>query len=464
MLSLRDYQQDYIERIRAALGRYRSVLAQAPTGAGKTVLASYMLQGIANSGKRGFFICHRRELIDQTARTFNRIGLPHSFIANGYGYDQGQKVQICSIDTLKNRAHKIPPPDFCIWDECHHLGAAGWSKVRGLYSKSYHIGLSATPVRLDGRGLDDCFDALVHGPSVSWLIDNGYLAEYRLFSVPGVDLSGVHTRMGDYAKQEAEQAMSKSSITGDIVSHWRKHAENKLTIGFAVSVRHSLYIVDSFLRSGVQAAHLDGKTPKEERRKILQELARGNIKVVFNVGLFGEGFDVSANSGMDAAIGCVIDAAPTKSLGAWLQRCGRALRPQDDKAIILDHAGNAMRHGLPCDEREWTLEGRKKGERENEPTSSVRQCERCFFVFKTGNICPDCGHANKLKERKVKQVSGDLVELQKRTARKQERTKQGAAKTYNDLVELGIQRGYKKPHAWARHVYNSRRYKDYGTG
>ena len=140
-------------------------------------MATYMLARVAERDTRAFFICHRRELVDQTAKAFDTAGLQYSYIASGYPYDSRALVHICSVDTLKNRLDKVPPPGFVVWDEAHHLAAAGWARVHQRYSSAYHVGLSATPARLDGRGLDDRFDFLVPGPPVRWLIDQGHLAQ-----------------------------------------------------------------------------------------------------------------------------------------------------------------------------------------------------------------------------------------------------------------------------------------------
>lgn len=456
---LRKYQQYCITDVRSALRQWRSVLLQAPTGAGKTAMASYMLGNVAKKNNRGFFICHRRELVDQTAQTFDKVGIEYGYIASGYPSNHYQPIQICSIDTLKNRLATVPAPHFCVWDEAHHLGAAGWTRVHEFYARSYHVGLSATPQRLDGKGLNDRFDHLVRGPSVRWLIDEGHLANYKLYSVPGVDLSGVHIRMGDYVKSETEQVMDKSTITGNIISHWRKYAHDKLTIGFAVSVRHSQHIVEQFRAAGIPAVHLDANTHKTERRNILREFALGNIRVVFNVGLFAEGFDIAANSGMDVTVGAVIDAAPTQSLGMWLQRCGRALRPQEQPAVILDHAGNALRHGLPCQDREWTLEGREKGKRGSgsETGVPIKQCTECFAVHEPAPQCPQCGHVYEVQSRKVEEVEGELQEVDPNVVRLQARREQGKASTLEALLAIEKQRGYKP--GWAKHVFKARRRK-----
>lgn len=459
-IALRNYQHDAITETRHALRKYRNVLLQAPTGAGKTVLASFMADSAANKLGRVYFICHRRELVDQTAATFDECGIRYGYIAAGYPYNPHLPVQICSIDTLKNRLNKVPVPTFCIWDEAHHLGAAGWARVHQHYSRAYHVGLSATPCRLDGKGLDDRFDALIPGPQVEWLIEQGYLAKYKLFSVPGVDLAGIHTRMGDYVKGEAEQAMDTSTITGNIVMHWKRYALDRVTIAFGVTRKHSEHIAAQFRAAGVMAVHLDGETKKQDRRDALRALARGDIKVVSNVGLFGEGYDLATNSGMDVTVGCVVDAAPTKSLGAWLQRCGRSLRPQTRPAVILDHSGNALRHGMPCEPREWTLAGRDQSSRASgQPTLSVRQCPQCFAVHRPAPQCPECSYVYPINGRVLDEVDGELQELDPAEMRRVRAKEQGRAQSLDALIDLGRQRGYKNPEKWAGHVWTSRQAK-----
>jgi len=457
VIKLREYQSDMIGKIRHALREHDSVMAQAPTGAGKTAMATDMMHSVTEKNKRGFFVCHRRELIDQTAGTFKKNGIPFGYIANGYPANFYQPIQICSIDSLKNRLDVVPKPDLCIWDEAHHLGAAGWAKVHKFYGNSKHVGLSATPQRLDGKGLDDRFDFLVPGPSVSWLIDNNFLAKYKLYSIPGADMSGVHTRMGDFVKSETEEVMDNKTIIGDMVNHWKRYASDKLTIGFAVSIKHSEHIVEQFNAAGIPAVHLDAKTKKEDRKNILRSFARGDYKVVFNVGLFAEGFDIAANSGMDVTVGCVIDAAPTQSLCNWLQRCGRALRPQDTPAIILDHAGNYGRHGAPCQDRQWSLLGREKNGRspsDNEPTIQTKQCPECFAVHKPMPSCPECGHVYEAEGRIVEEISGSLQEIDPEAIRRQMVRDRGAAKTPEALQDFAKKQGYKE--GYADHVAKAR--------
>jgi len=457
-LTLFDDQQVVVNDARVALRTHKNILVQAATGFGKTVLAAYMAGSANDKGKRLYFICHRSELIYQTHLTFNKVGIQHGFIAAGFTPEYHQRIQICSIDTLKRRFENIEKPDLCIWDEAHHLGAAGWSAVHGYYDQAYHIGLSATPHRLDGKGLGQWFDHMVCGPSIRWLIDNKRLADYRLISTPvEPDLSQVKTRMGDFKKDELNSAVDKSSITGNVVSHYMKYARGKKTILFAVSIKHSLHCVEQFKANGIMAIHLDGKTPKEERKIASRAFAEGHIDVLCNVGLFGEGYDLAAQSGMEVNIECVIDVAPTQSLSLCLQKWGRALRPKDYPAIILDHAGNWKRHGLPDQERDWNLKGEERGgKKESDDSITIKQCPECYNVHFPSPTCPECGHVYKIESRKIEEEEGDLVEIDKNQARIQANRDQGEADSLDKLIKLGKERGYKNPAKWAAHVYTAR--------
>jgi superfamily II DNA or RNA helicase len=334
---------------------------------------------------------------------------------------------------------------------------------RHRYADRWHLGLSATPERLDGRGLDDRFQALVLGPTVRQLIDLGHLADYRLFSIPGADLDNLHTRMGEFVSREAEEAMTRSAVMGDIVGHWQRHAQGRLTIGFAPTVSGSERLVSEFQAAGIPSAHLDAKTPRDERRDTLRRLADRELAVVWNVGLFGEGYDLSANSGKDARIECVIDAAPTQAVGAWMQRCGRALRP-GDQAIILDHAGNTLRHGPPCLVRAWTLKGREAGQKaEGEQTEVLgRMCPECYlYCPHDARVCPGCGHIFEARKRSRVEIDGELAEMDidAMIKRRERLSDQGRARTVQELTKVGIARGYPNPHAWAQRVFNARKMK-----
>lgn len=452
---LRDYQTDIINETRQLmLMGHRCILITSPTGSGKTLLTASMLKTAAQKGMASLFICHRRELIIQSHKAFNELNIGHGIIGAGFPFSARPMVQIASIQTLKNKLDKIRKPDLIVFDECHHLAAGSWSKVYEYFPDSYIIGLTATPQRLDGTGLIKYFSHIVKGPDVQWLIDNSFLSKYKIFAPSSIDISKIHTRMGDFVSSELAAEIDKPTITGDAIKEYRKLAEGKRAIVRGVSIKHSQHIAEQFNKSGITAKHVDGDTPTVERDAAMDSFRRGDTLVLSNVDLFGEGLDVPA-------VECVIDLRPTKSLTLWLQFCGRALRPNEGKshAIIIDHAGNVVRHGLPCDIREWKLEGReKKNKEENGP--KIRLCPVCFGANQSWRKeCQYCKEPFTTIEREVDQVDGELAEVDIEKLRKERLKLQGMAKTKEELIELGKKRGYKSPQKWAYYVLKHRKNK-----
>lgn len=463
---LRPYQELSLVETRAELRKHKSVLMQLPTGAGKTAIATVMSANSSAKGNIVFFICHRSELVFQTAKTFRSHGIDFGIISAKHHFMPNKSVYICSVDTLRNRHNKqyIPTPNLVIWDEAHHCGAKTWGKLKNYYSNSFHVGLSATPCRLDGKGLGEHFSALVLGPTVGELINQGHLSDYDIYAPSQPDMTGVHKRMGDYSRGESEAVMDTGKIIGNVVSNWRRYANNKRTIGFAVSVKHSMHMAAAFNAVGINAGHIDGSMKSSERNRIARDFADGAITCLWNVDILGEGYDLAAQAGIPVTIDAVIQARPTQSLSLHLQQVGRALRPKMDgsRAIILDHAGNYTRHGLPDDEREWSLDGNKEqlSRKKSEDTiQAVKQCGECFYVHKPAPRCPSCGHIYGGDGRKIEEIDGKLEKLDKDAARKSARKEQGSAQTLDDLVELGRKRGYKNPYAWAAHVHTARQRK-----
>jgi DNA repair protein RadD len=470
--TLRDYQAEMIQSARDALRRVPRVLLQAPTGAGKTVLASFMVGQSTSRALSCWFICHRAELIEGTSKTFHKFGQPHGIIAAGHPMNLQALAQICSIDTLKNRLDQLKPPKLAIVDECHHCSAAGWALVIEWLTKhgAKIVGLSATPKRLDGQGLDAHFDEIVLGPSVAWLMEEGHLADYMAFCPPApkeLKARGKDDGCGAQAK-----VMDKPKLTGDIVQHWLKRARGMRTVGFACNVKHSQHMVEAFRAAGIPAAHLDGGTPAGERRRIIQDFAEGRILVLWNVSLFGEGFDLAAIAQRDVTVDCVILARKTASLSLFLQMIGRGLRPNGELVkVILDHADNVRTHGYPDDEREWELKGRTKNgaANDNGPPPPVI-CTGCFNAIRRP-LPPACPHCGKQLEAatsgEIKVAEGELqadMEVERRREerlaaqeeRKRRVREEVDAKTLDELVRLGKARGYKFPMKWAQHKFGAR--------
>lgn len=451
--TLRPYQDDLIGGARKAIaGGAKRVLMVAPTGAGKTALASYMLSTAAQRGKSCWFNVHRRELIKQSSKTMDKVGVPHGVIAAGFPAARKQRVQIVGVQSVARRLDTVIAPQMIVWDECHHIASKTWTDIFDAYPDAIHIGLTATPCRLDGRGLGDWFNEIVEGPTVRWLIENGFLAKYKLFAPWSPDMTGASKRGGDFTSSSAAERMDKPAVTGNAIHHYMRLCPGKRAIVFASNVKHSKNIVEQFRACGIAAAHLDATS--KDRDRVLAAFERGEIKVLSNVDLFGEGFDVPA-------IEAVILMRPTASLGLYLQQVGRALRPAEGKphAFILDHAGNAMRHGLPDEEHDWTLADRpkKSGSKKPDDELLIRQCPQCFSVHEPAPMCPECGHEYEIKGRQIEEREGELVEVDIEAMRRAKKQEQAQAGTFEELVALAQKRGYKNPSAWASHILNARK-------
>ena len=447
-LILRPYQTELIDKARESLRRNKSVLMQAPTGAGKTALTVTMMKSAAAQGKRSFFCVHQNELLQQTGKALWKQHLEHGMVASGKRVSK-LPAQVASVQTLVRRLDQYEPPDLIIMDEAHRAAASTYLKILEAYPRAKVVGLTATPQRTDGKGLSGIFDDLVIGPSVRQLIDAGYLADYEIFAPPSMfDATGVQTRAGDYAKEQVEAAMDKPTITGDAVNHYRKLAKGKRCVVMCVGIKHADHVAEQYRQSGIPAESLDGTMTDKEREDCLARFAKGETLVLTNTQLLIEGVDIPA-------IEVVQWLRPTQSLIIWMQGVGRGLRPAPgkDRLLLLDHVGNVHRHGLPDDPREWSLEGRKKGKRKasEEPESSVQQCQACWAIFRPGpSVCPKCGEPVKQKPpRELEVVEGELQKIDLEQARKERKKEQGAARTLRELVALGIRREMRKPAAWA---------------
>lgn len=457
-ISLRPYQLKLQDEARALMHKgCQRILLQGPTGMGKTALCASMMGRSAERGNPSWFIVHRRELLSQSQRAFEKAGFPYGLIAAGFHPNPDPLVQICSIGSLGRRLSSVRKPRLIIWDECHHVAAASWKKIFDVFPDAFHIGLTATPQRLDGKGLSDFFQAMILGPTVAELIEQKYLSKYKLFAPPGISVAGVKMQYGDFSRREIVDIVNRPTITGNAIVEYRRQANGKRAVAFCASVEHSKHVAQQFSDAGIPAWHVDGETPTPERDAAINSFVSGKTLVLTNVDLFGEGFDVPA-------IECVIDLAPTQSLAKFLQRCGRALRPADGKdvAIILDHAGNVNIHGMPDENREWTLQGKLKGH------GSVRICPECFAAQPSSNKkCEneDCGfvfpvvsrYGDDEGPREVEQVPGDLVEVQAAALKHRHNKENRGAKTVEELTELGRRRGYKRPELWARHYFEASR-------
>lgn len=473
MLKLRNYQEGAVEGIRQSYrDGFRSPLLVLPTGGGKTVVFSYVAAQTASRGKRVLILVHRIELLRQTANKLTEAGVYHGLINPKYTPNLHAPVQVASVQTVVNRLDKIHAPDLIIVDEAHHALAGTWKKIIGAFPNARVLGVTATPCRGDGTGLGvqagGVFDDLVMGPQIAELIDMGFLVKPRIYAPKEkLDLSAVRTVRGDYDTKQLNEVVDKPTITGDAVQHYMKLCPGTPAVVFCVSVNHAQHVAEEFRRAGFRAYHADGTLDDDVRARILGGLGNGTVDVVTSCDLISEGTDIPA-------IGCAILLRPTQSLGLYIQQVGRALRTADGKssAIILDHVGNVITHGLPDEERQWSLEGEKRKKRkknDDEENVRVSQCPSCFCIHEPNGhnvmtdsgwkpACPHCGHVYETKDKEApKQVDGVLVEMteaQKEAIRKTKVQEVAKARTLEELERIAAERGYKS--GWAKHVYNSR--------
>jgi superfamily II DNA or RNA helicase len=456
VISLRPYQNEIVERIRNSFisGKNRPLLV-LPTGGGKTVCFSYITSGASAKGNRVMILVHRQELLDQCHRSLLAIGVEHGLIASGRTQDPTKNVQVASVQTLVRRLEQTKEPDLIIMDEAHHACAGSWGKVLNRWANARVLGVTATPERLDGKGLGSVFDDLVVGLDVSELINQKFLCQPIYYAPSVVDLSAVKTVAGDYDRKQLNEVMGSPKITGNAVEHYKRICNGTPAIAFCTSIEHATQISNAFNESGVKSAVIDGKLSDAERMDRIKSLSDGRISVLTSCEIVSEGFDLPSCT-------TAILLRPTQSLSLHLQQIGRVLRISENKpnAFILDHAGNCLRHGLAEEKRNWSLQGREKKKKSQIAGEKYKQCEKCYRIFKSGNACPECGHVIEVKSRIVEQVDGDLEQLkidaEQLRLQREKKAQQGKARSLQDLIAVGRARGMKNPSAWAYYVFNAR--------
>lgn len=453
-MQLRDYQTAAIEGVRDAFRqRHRRVLLVAPTGAGKTVMFSYLANAMSRQGHRVLLLAHREELLQQISATLQRFAVPHGFIAARRPVEQAYLVQVAGVHTLKNRTGKlIWQPDWIICDEAHHATAGSWKAILDAYPKARVIGVTATPCRLDGTGLGDVFDHMVIGPQVADLIAAGYLSKVRYFCPATVDASKLKMRMGEYKAGDVDAAVNIPRVTGEAVAYYQKLCDGQPAVAFCASIKHSEHVAETFRAAGYRWTSLDSRMTPQERAQAVRDLGSDDLHGVSSCDIISEGFDLPI-------VSAAILLRPTASLGLYLQQVGRVLRPAPGKqhATIIDHVGNAgcnragqwiEKHGFAGDVREWTLRG--AGRRPK--AQSVTLCQRCYAVLPFGGWqCVNCGWKREIKERKIHKASDEAELREVEASKRQLRLEMRDAKTLEDWQAIARQRGYKPGWAVIRH-------------
>lgn len=493
-LSLRPYQDSGLDEIRLEFKNgKRRPLYVLPTGGGKTVCYAAIAEGAAARGKRVLILEHRKELIRQASVALARLGLRHQVVipdakmagirkahTKAVGMpmlDPRGHVAVASVQTLAVRMEWLEEfdPDIIIIDEAHHAVAGTWARIIAACPRALLLGVTATPVRTNGQGLGDVFDVMVLGPTMKELIADGYLLPPRVVAPPlKVDLSKVRRRGGDLdADAQADLLMANKEITGDAIEHYNTLAPGRPAIVFCANLKHAEAVAADFRAAGWRFEVIHGDMLDTERDELIEKLADGRLHGLVNKDLISEGTDIPV------AEVCIM-LRLTESEAWYLQATGRVLRPVyadgfdlselagrlaaieasgKHYGLVVDHVGNSGRfvngqflpkHGLPHDDRDWSLQGRKKKKRKaanDDEVVSIQQCPECYAVHDPMPACPACGHTYKARAiAPPKQVDGTLLEVGDDAAssaadRLAAKRAQAAARTVDQLTATGMSAG-----------------------
>jgi DNA repair protein RadD len=443
---LRKYQLGAIEKLLD--GIKRQVLRQllySPTGSGKTTIAAALIQLELQLGGAVLFLAHRRELIDQCSARLDDAGVDHGVIQAGHKRDlPGMAVQIASVQTLSARGLR-PHATLIVVDEAHHARASTYEKILEKYPGVPVIGLSATPWRLDGRGLGEMFKELVIAAQIHELIEEGHLVGYTGFAYDCPDLHDVAMRGDDYEEKGLEIAMGGRKLVGNVVQQWQLHAGTGPTVVFGCSIDHSKLLAARFMDAGIIAEHIDGEMKPSARAAILRRLEAGITQVVTNVNVLTEGWDLPS-------LETVVLARPTKSAALYLQMVGRGLRPAPGKKYlrIHDHGGLIMEHGLPDLERDYSLDLDGCISKTSKPSLTI--CSACWATYIASPAgCPRCAKVEEPSESQTEPPEEILanvtaVPLEELKSKQMPLVLPEAAKDsyYASQKAIGDRRGYRE--------------------
>lgn len=434
MYNLFDYQNDLIDETRnEQRSGNKNVLLVSPAGSGKSVVISEMARLAVEKGGYVLFLVHRQELVNQ---------IKHSFEVNEV--KKGHYL-VTTIGSAINRLTIMKKPTLIILDEAHHTLAKTYVDILDYFQDVPRLGFTATPWRMNGKGFKSVYDTMVLGKSVQWLIDRNHLAPETIYApvslIDPTKLSNATTR--DFTDNEITQSIKKGQL-GSVVDSYNKFGKNGQAILYAHNREYSEKFAAEFVAAGISAVHVDSKTPKKRRDEIMEDFRSGKIKVMCNVDLVSEGFDVP-----DCSV--VILCRPTKSLVLYIQQSMRSMRYQPNKkAVIIDHVGNFRRFGYPSDDRSWTIEDREKVAKKTDP-DTIYSCEECFGVFREwdNGHCPYCGapkpdYMIAAEQAEAKQIEDEIARVEKAKKPLEE------AKTLSDVFDIAKARdSVKRPLPYA---------------
>ena len=455
-------QQELVLAIRQKIREgHRNILVVLPTGGGKTVVSTYLAYQVASRGQALTFNVHRKELIKQTSRTFSDFRLKHGIIAPKYTMSD-DLIQIASVFTLGNRLNQVAYPSVIIDDECHHAVAGTWLKISNHYDKAINIGVTATPERLDGKGLGDIYTCIVVGKTTRELIDLGRLSKFIHYALPvDSDFTTLKKRGNDYdTEQQASILSEKKVILGDAAQHYKDYSDGGQGVAFCPNIASSHETAEYFRAVGIPAAAIDSKDD-ENREEALRDFHAGKLKYIMNHDIISEGFDIKS-------LECVSMLYKSNSLVRYLQQGGRALRVDknwpEKIAKIFDHVGMVFEHGMIDEDRDWSLEGKKERKKKEKDGNDlvVRQCPECYAVHEPLPVCPFCGHKYESKPTEYERVKGVLQPIDHSLVDEQRQKDArrkiiASAGSYEELLVLQKEFGYKSGWAkirWSHHRNN----------
>ena len=411
-MKLFDYQKDMAMRIEKAFRLYRSVMAQMPTGTGKTVVLASVVESFLGEHplKSVWIVAHRRELVSQIQETIERVfsnrlaekedGSSDNLIEKPLDSSlftlRSSLIKAMSIQWLARHYDEIgEEPGMIVIDEAHHALAKTYKEMWDRFPKAKFLGLTATPCRLNGKGFTDLFDVLVQSWSVPEFISKGRLATYDFVSIKS---NGVTQRLidslqkrgadGDYQNKEMDMLLNKRPSIERLYRSFEEYGKDRKGIVYAINISHAKKIVELYQEHGIKAVAIDSKTPAAERQADIETFKKGDIQVLVNVDIFSEGFDCPD-------VEFVQLARPTLSLAKYLQMVGRGLRVAKGKkcCVIIDNVGLYRVFGLPSQIWDWkaTFEGRLKYSRKKETTK-----ERDFFLMYGKQETMPVGHGSEM--------------------------------------------------------------------
>lgn len=437
-------------------------MVQSPPGSGKTRTSTAVIFDALSRGRRVLFLAHRKELVTQPRDAFAEFDMQSGIIKAGFEFQPDLPLQIASVQTLVNRLSDIQEPDLIVVDEAHHSVAGTWNTILSAFPNAKILGLSGTPERADGLGLEDTFEAMIQGPKIPWLIERGFLVDSDVFGAPD-RLKLPKPQGADYDPGKILRALEHRGRDGDPLAYFQQqHSAGMRGVGFGHSVEWCEFQAQRFQAAGYRAFCLSGETKDEVRDEILKGYKSGDTDFVWNVDVIGEGTDIP-----DLEI--LVDCAKTTSLVRYLQRAGRIQRPADDKGngIYIDLVGNVGEHGHPSIARDWSLQGEAGRNRASEVTEdgehlSTRQCKSCHQHYVSAPECPYCGsdhgpekRVSKERAVKIRKLEKQEIEASRKEKARLRREEEKACKSLQELQALGARRGNKP--GWAYKLWSGRK-------